>query len=226
MRSLLVSFVAVAFFFSSVLAADKMPSQKTVKDGRVNVEGVVTSLADIERAAARVRMTASTGMAPVGIVTFRVTGTNGVQYACDIKDEDYPKALRVGDTLKLRGTGNHQESAGVADNYRIEKCKVTDRRAGLAKHVTLDGTIVEHKDFSAGTPHLGPADTFRRIGPSDTFRVNSDGKVYSCFVEGGNPEFRSYRQGDKITIAGVIADQDPLSVQGCRIESHEFVSYQ
>ena len=50
MSSPLVSFVAVAFLFSPVLAGDKMPSQKTVKDGKVNVEGIVTSLPDIERA--------------------------------------------------------------------------------------------------------------------------------------------------------------------------------
>jgi hypothetical protein len=170
-------------------------------------------------------MIASMGMAPRGIVTFRVTGTNGIQYACDIKDLDYPKILEVGDTLKLQGKGSHQERAGVAENYRIENCKVRDRRAGLAKHFVLDGTIVEHKDFPAGEL-LGRSDTFRPIGPSDTFLVNSDGKVYSCFVESGNREFRSYRQGDKITIAGVIADQDPLVVQRCRVESHEFVGHQ
>ena len=63
----------MALFFSPVLAADKMPLPKTVKDGKVDVEGTVTSLADIERAAARGRMTASTGMVPAGIVMLVVS---------------------------------------------------------------------------------------------------------------------------------------------------------
>ncbi len=230
MRSLFVSFFVITVCFSLVFAADKnSQSPKTVKDGKVRVEGTVMSIVDIERAEALDRMRASMmrasiGMAPVGTVTFRVTGNNGIQYACDIPDADYPKVLQIGDTVTLKGNGNHQQSAGVAENYRIQKCKVSDRRPILAKHVTLDGTMVEHRNFPPGAI-LGSDDTFRSLGPSDTFQVKSDGKVYSCFVELGSREFRSYREGDKLTISGTIREHEPLVVQNCRVESHEYLSH-
>jgi len=207
------------------------PAAKTVKDGKVSIEGTVTALADFDLMEKSNLLRTTSGLGDLSYVGFDLKASDGTAYSCETALRTYPTEMQLGDTVTVQGNGSHTEAGGQSQNHKIEGCKIASRQPGPAKHVTILGTIVEHTDFPAR--HYGPglpsgfsdkekaaflaATTF---GPSDSFQVESDGKVYSCLVTKRNPEFQNYRIGDKISIAGVLVSPDSLKVEACRVVSH------
>jgi len=214
----LTGYLAVTQFLLTVAYCQQSNTSvsRRVKDGKISIQGVVISTADFEQAEATIRLLATMNVSNPDSLSFGLKTTDGKRYDCYIRPSAYPNNLELGDSVTVQGTGYHEQVANLSF-YTIMGCRITAREPGPAKHVNLDGTIVEHKEFPASRLSNGLVYS----GPSDSFTINVDGKNYSCFISHGGAEFKDYRPDDNLSVSGVLSNSEATSVDRCRVVSHQ-----
>jgi hypothetical protein len=195
----------------AVASAVALGGGQEVKDGKIAVAGTATSISvyDYDDMLLAAQVGAALGVSGLPESRdFNLKGTDGLQYTCRMPSWAYPQELEIGDTVEIIGKASHTEENGIR-SYKVNGCKLLKRKPGPAKHVVLEGIIIEHKQY--------PGDEIKR--PSDWFTVKADGRVYGCHIKHGGAQFKEYSQDDKIAISGVLNTPQSDTVDRCKVES-------